>query len=242
MDSSKQRKFEMGKTKYDKRQKEYKDTVSIKISKNNFKTITQIETELSNCNSKICEFNDFKIYLNKKNKTNNLLFEHYEKDIYRKLKWYRYINKQRSEQKFINEFKKLYGNPNKVSICIGDYEQTKQMKYKEPTKGKGFREMFRRNDYNVYLVDEFRTSKLCHNCHHITEKFLKRSHFKNKDKTMIVHGLLRCTNVKCLEVQGKYRYWNRDVNGALNILKLATNIVNGKQIPKKFRRDYKLGT
>ena len=42
-------------------------------------------------------------------------------------------------------------------ICIGDWEPTKQMKYKEPRLGKGIRTLFRKNNYNVFLVDEFRS-------------------------------------------------------------------------------------
>ena len=38
---------------------------------------------------------------------------------------------------------------------LSDWEQRKQMKYKEPTLGKGIRTLFRKNNYNVFLVDEF---------------------------------------------------------------------------------------
>jgi len=39
----------------------------------------------------------------------------------------------------------MYGNPEEVVICIGDWEQRKQMKYKEPTLGKGMRSLLRKN-------------------------------------------------------------------------------------------------
>ena len=38
------------------------------------------------------------------------------------------------------------------------------MKYKEPTKGKGFRTLLKKNGYKVYLVNEFRTSCKCSCC------------------------------------------------------------------------------
>ena len=50
--------------------------------------------------------------------------------------------------------KKTFGNPDEVVICIGDWEQRKQMKYakgKEPTLGKGMRTLFRKNNFNVFL-------------------------------------------------------------------------------------------
>ena len=34
-------------------------------------------------------------------------------------------------------FRKMYGDQEDVVICKGDLEQKKQMKYKEPTLGKG---------------------------------------------------------------------------------------------------------
>ena len=42
--------------------------------------------------------------------------------------------------------------------------QKQHMKYKEPTKGKGIRKLFRENDYKVYLVDEYRTSCMFSKC------------------------------------------------------------------------------
>jgi len=79
---------------------------------------------------------------------------------------------KRNEQKMISNFKKMYGNPDEVVICIGDWEQRKQMKYKEPTLGKGIRTLFRKNNYKVFLVDEFRTSCKCSNCDGgVCEKF-----------------------------------------------------------------------
>ena len=97
----------------------------------------------------------------------------------------------------ISNFKKAYGNADNVVICIGDWEQRKQMKYKEPTLGKGIRTLFRKNNFNVYLVDEFRSSCKCSKCDGgICEKFMVRTHpnkKKNKDELRLIHGLLRFT-------------------------------------------------
>ena len=57
------------------------------------------------------------------------------------------------------------------------------MKYCAPTIGKGMRDVFRRSGYMIFLIDEFRTSKICCKCeseHGITEKFQKQ---RNKKKT-----------------------------------------------------------
>ena len=43
----------------------------------------------------------------------------------------------------INNFKRIYGNPNDVIICAVDFEQKQHIKFKEPTKWKGIRKLFR---------------------------------------------------------------------------------------------------
>ena len=139
----------------------------------------------------------------------------------RMVKFGKYINIKRNEQKMISDFKKTYGNPENVVICIGDWEQRKQMKYKEPTLGKGIRTLFRKNNYNVFLVDEFRSSCKCSKCDGgICEKFMVREHpnkKKNKDELRLIHGLLHCKN-GCGS-------WNRDRNGSSNIYKIAKNAI-----------------
>ena len=54
--------------------------------------------------------------------------------------------------------------------------------------------------------------------------------YRRKDILFSVHGLLRCKNKKC------GCYWNRDVNGATNIYKIAYNAVNNKERPKYLQR------
>ncbi len=62
----------------------------------------------------------------------------------------------------------MYGDVSEVVVCVGDWdwdwELGKQMKFKEPTLGKGIRTLFRKKNYQVYLVDEFRTSCRCSKC------------------------------------------------------------------------------
>ena len=64
----------------------------------------------------------------------------------------------------LSRFEMKFGTPQEVVICIGDWEQKQHRKFKEPVKGKGFRTLFRKAGYKVYLVDEFRTSKKCSAC------------------------------------------------------------------------------
>ena len=184
------------------------------------KTIIEYETELSNYNRKTLHIDKFKEYLQAKNKLNHLLFGFYRKEIFRKLKMSAYINTKRTEQKMIQQFQDKFGKPEETIICIGDWEQRKQMKFKEPTIGIGMRTLFRKRGYQVYLVDEFRTSCRCSNCNGgICEKFRVGNHPNPKKEEMrLIHGLLRCKNGCGL--------WNRDRNGASNIYKIAYQAIH----------------
>ena len=107
------------------------------------------------------------------------------------------------------------------------------MRGREPTKGKGMRKVLRKGGYKVYLVDEFRTSCVCHNCHCRLENFMVRKSCKprTKGQNILVHGLLGCRSVNgcgCL--------WNRDVNGCLNIRMLAKHLICKTESPNAFKR------
>jgi len=132
------------------------------------------ETQLSQALSaettshKTLSFEKFQKYIQHKNQINNKLVIFYEGVLYRKLRLNGYINQQKSEARFLNRFKEIFGPPDVVVIGIGDYEQHQHRKFKEPVKGKGFRRMFRRAGYrNIYLVDEHRTSCRYHNCKNV---------------------------------------------------------------------------
>ncbi len=216
--------------------KKYNNIIlGMKTNKINGKSIIDYETELSLYNRKILCIDKFKSYINEKNRINHILFAFYSKYLFRKLKFGRHINTKRNEQKMINDFKKIYGNPDEVVICIGDWEQREQMKYKEPTLGIGIRTLFRRNKYKVYLVDEFRSSCKCSKCNGgICEKFMVRKNPRpNKDYMRLVHGLLRC--------KSGCGVWNRDRNGSSNIYKIAYQAINKLERPGYLCRETNAG-
>ena len=200
--------------------KKYKNIMlGMKTKQINGKSVIEYETDLSKHNRKTLVIDKFNEYVGEKNRVNNILFGFYAKQLFRKLKFGRYINAKRNEQKMISNFKKVYGNPNEVVICIGDWEQRQHMKYKEPTLGKGMRTLFRRNKYQVYLVDEHKTSCKCSRCEGgVCEKFIVRENPKPKrDGLRLVHGLLRC--------KSGCGAWNRDRNGSSNIYKIACRAI-----------------
>jgi transposase len=176
--------------------------------------------------------NKFKEYCKKKNEINKKIIDFYSKKIFRKLKLNGYMNSKKSEQRMIKNFEKIFGNKKDVIICIGDFEQKQHMKYKEPTKGKSIRDLFRNNGYELYLIDEFRTSCKCSNCGNDNCKFMFRKSPKPyKNHTILVHGLIRCKSCS--------KTWNRDCNGATNIYKIAKNILNNQERPDYLCRKIK---
>jgi hypothetical protein len=199
------------------------------------KTVIEYETELSKLNRKTLIIKDFKEYIKKKSEINNKLYKFYEKYIFRKLKLNGYMNRKKNEQKLINNFKKIFGKPEEAIVMFGDWEQKQHMKYKEPIKGKGMRTLFRQNNYKTYLVDEFRTSCMCSICKTEIgrcEKFQIRKNPKPyKSGNILVHGAICCKNCKAV--------WNRDVNGATNICRIAKNAINGIERPKYLCREKK---
>ena len=132
------------------------------------------------------------------------------------------------------------------------------MKNKEPSKGVGMRKLFKKHGYkDIYLANEFRSSKKCFNCKSeeedqgVCEKFMympnprpckerkecgcnsrnqqhsKHSKIENHSESL-VHGLIRCKTCN--------RTWNRDVNGSLNILHISQAAILSQQRPKYLSR------
>ena len=192
--------------------------------------------KLSEYNSRTVFFTLFKEFITHKNKDSYAFMDIWRKSIHRKLNFNTKINTKRSEALFCNKFKDTFGDNNSVTVVFGDWEQKKGMSFgKEPTKGKGCRKMLRDSGYNVYLKDEYRTSKVCSYCH--SECFTESSWLKRKDprpwkkdQIQSVWGLLRCKNVNCSKVH------NRDMNSSTNMYELAWRMIRGVEIPHVFHR------
>jgi len=214
------------------KQKKYRNIIQkLKNEKmNESDNVIELETKLSLFNKKTLKIKKFEKYIKNKNILNEKLFKFYKQFIFRKLKLNSYINRLKNEQQLINNFINKFGKQTDIIICVGDWEQKKQMKYKEPTKGKGMRSLFKKNGFDVYLVDEYKTSCICNKCHGNCEKFRICNNPRpwKKDEITIRHGLLRCKTCKVL--------WNRDENSSCNIYKIATCAIEGKARPEYLTR------
>ncbi len=93
------------------------------------------------------------------------------------------------------------------------------------------RSLLRKNNYKVYLVDEFKSSCKCSKCDGgVCEKFMVRKNPRpNKDDMRLVHGLLRC--------KSGCGSWNRDRNGSSNIYKIAYQAIHKLERPSYLCRE-----
>ena len=158
--------------------------------------------------------------------------------MFRKFKLNAFTNTQKSESKMVKNFQKKYGKPEETVFVMGDYDKGDyHMKGKEPVICKKFRRIFRNAGYNTYLVNEFRTSKLCNCCNEELEYFLerpsKKPRLKKEGKTEFCHGLLRCKSVK----HKSEIFHNRDKNAVQNMLNIIKSVINTGKRPTIFCRE-----
>ena len=224
----------------DTRQKKYAKILE-KDKKNTFielESVKDLEDKLSKYNSNTCDFKKFLKWLKIKNEINSKLYEYYEKELHRKLIWYSFINRHKSDQDIVNRFKKTFGNEKEVTILMGDWDQLENLKYKEPTKGKSLRKLFKRNGYSLFMINEHNTSCKSFIDGSDMETFKKVDNPRPwKKGKKIRHGLLRSKifpNSKSNDV--KQILMNRDFNGSMNILIRGRCELEGKNIPKYLLR------
>jgi len=198
--------------------------------------VNEIENILVSCNFDSCNYYRVVEDISSKNVVNATLHEYYEKDLFRKLKWYSHVNKKRSESWMLNKFEKMFGYSNNTVIAYGDWGQHSQLKYKEPTIGKGMRDLLRSRGYMVLLVDEFNTSKRNHFTGGELENFRRRKNPRPwMNNIRYQHGLLRSkstlNNDPC-----KHMLLNRDLNASLNIRQKAHCVIHNVPLPDYLQR------
>ena len=190
--------------------------------------LVECETELSKHNSKTTNLDNFKNYIKEKSKVDIKSENIYIDKLFRNLKWKRHINKQRSQDQFLNKIEKIYGKD--ILLAYGDYDSSNyHMRGVYPSMGIGLRSIIEKK-YNIALVNEYKTSKLCCKC----EKELVNYKTKTGNK---IHRLLVCEDCKSSGSESKISVFiNRDRNACINILKVAKNILETGDRPLNFKR------
>ena len=205
--------------KYNKLLQNYKDKTGI----------SEIENYLSKYNSKTCDYKKFKKFIKYKNKINDVLLDEYKKDIFRKYKWYGYINKKKTESKLISKIKKTFGKD--AIINFGDWSSNggKASRGFLSTPNLGLKRKLNEH-FVVYNLNEFRTSLL--NCK--TEEKNENLYLPDKKNVIRkIHSVLtfqtESNRMGCI---------NRDENSVNNMIKIVNYYLLYKDPPEKFKRSF----
>jgi len=185
--------------------------------------VKKIELELSKYNCKTVDYNGFKKYIQMESSFNIQTDHFYQLDIWRKMKWRVWINRRRSQDQFLNRIEKVFGRSEDIVICYGNWSETKQMKYLMPSLGIGLRRLVSKR-FETFLVDEYRTSKLCNQCHQQLE------HHNS------LYRVLVCPTCQNNRSESKCCFFNRDANACMNMLFLTREWLQYQRRPEAYKR------
>lgn len=189
--------------------------------------ILDIEKSLNEVNCKDVDSEVFKNYIQIKSSVNTQVRNHYEQEVYRKMKLRIFINGRRSEDFLLNRIQNKFGL--NIVIGYGNWSRREQMKGTSPSMRNGIRRLISKK-FETVSVDEYNTSKRCYHCDNELENYRDKMNRK-------VHRCLVCR--KCLSLEngkGAMRHMNRDINGSLNILRCLESVLKGEERPRCLQR------
>ena len=192
---------EKGKLIYSSKQRN-KDLKKYRNQNNNLKYIKKnnmqpLLDELSDCNSKSCNIEKFKKYIEVRNKNFDVLTKLYNESDLRKIKWNTYNNTRRTENNLINSIIKKYGK--NVTLFIGDWSKgSTNLKNFQSTPRIGLLRKLRCY-FKVYLINEYLTSKIHNETHKETENLEIKIKVNEKLKIQELNKEKKKLNVKINE-------------------------------------------
>ena len=174
-------------------------------------------------------------------KSNHPNTEHF---LFRMLRLSAYMDQKRADARLGSSLRNKFGED--AILVLGNWS-CGNTKYHEPIRGMGMRRLLRHQGFEVLIIDELGTSKHCQECHQKSLQTFKRVRYprpyrRQTHPTVTCHGLLRCTNQKCLESMlgdDKRRLFNHDLAAVLNFREILLSLRAGNGIPSRFRRDRK---
>ena len=138
---------------------------NVRWNKKDEKALKEYELEKCKYSMKIINTKKMKENINRNEKINNQIRKNYEEKIYRKLEWNGFINREKSESKMIKNFEEKMGKKEDTIVIVGDYSmKAKHMNGTIPAISKRILTIFKKHKYEVYVTDEYRTSKTCNEC------------------------------------------------------------------------------
>jgi hypothetical protein len=201
--------------------------------------IEQIETYLSDVNSRTTNFNKFKEYILKKAQVSFHTQSFYNHPTFRKMKLRTFIEGKRSEDKFVEKIGEIFGQ-NSI-IMYGDWSESEQMKNFIPTKGVGLRRLIHRNFLTISIKEAY-SSKRCCECFQDLRNYIADNNFHRTKIGDKIHRILVCDNcIKCSSktvldpskhVSSENKrvvFRTRDKNAARNILRIGEDWIFYRQ-------------
>jgi hypothetical protein len=201
----------------------------IKIQKyKNENNISNQEAELSGYKSKSCNIEEFKEYIKKKNEINIILIKEYKEEIFRKYKWYGFINRERSEDRLIEKIKKKYGKD--LIIIYGDWSVGQQMRNFISTPNNRLKRKLSK-EFTIYMIDEYKTSQI----NYKTGK--KNENLYLPDKTGTLRKIHSVLTYKM--ENGRLGCINRDKSATKSMKYITNYFLQTRERPKIYKRGKK---
>ena len=146
-----------------------------------------------------------------------------------KLKWFGYINKQRHEDKLLNDIEDVYGKD--AIFIFGDWSAKGRIR-KISMPNMGMKKLLEKR-FKVYLINEYNTSKLGWKMKEKNENIKIKQEYEINGvlyKTVKeIHSVF--TSKMCQKSHGLI---NRDYNALLNMKKITKSLLETKKRPIEF--------
>ena len=181
---------------------------------------------LHDVNKRAMTVDGFKTFVSTRQTVLPVLEPVHEALMLRRLRFMVYRRRQKSESMLVNRMKDAFGS--NAVIAFGDWSERTQKKYSMPSKSVGMRKLLSRN-FDLVLVNEFRTSKLCNRC----SSELVNHRFEDERPK---HRLLTCSG-RCGAIRERgIAFITRDLNSAINIRNMAVEWILHRSRPLPFCR------
>jgi hypothetical protein len=167
----------------------------------------------------------------------------YRQECHRSYRWHQYVERQRADTKLVRHVRDYVGDPAKAAIFYGDWSTTHQLQRMMPTPCLRIRRLIAKAFPRIYLLDEFRTSRLYWRDPNIrVEPHVTRT--ERRPEPFAIHSLLTLNGDDIedrMDANGT-TLWpddvfiNRDKNAARNMRAIVQHqLVTGER-PAPFRR------
>jgi len=160
-----------------------------------------------------------------KDKLNKEVKDFYQREVWRKMGFRQYSYSKKSIDTFLNKIKETFSE--NLLIGYGNWSRSTQMKHIMPTMNKGLRKLIHKK-YDTITINECYTSQKCCDCFGDLE-YYRNKQMKKEIRLLVCSNCMSCENKKIV-------FRTRDVNSAINIMKLTKLWIEKQQRPCEFQK------